>query len=80
MPSHILSSVSQKEFMTQPFIEMCSTVVYDVFLQATDTHSAHSDACVISRFLPGGDTEGFQFKFSWGQTVLIAWLMTIRHH
>lgn len=69
-----------EEFMTQPFIDICFTVIYDAFFQSTDARSACFNGCVLSWFLPGRSTEGFQSKFAWGQTPSIARLTTIRHH
>ena len=73
------SSVSWKELMIQPFMDVCSAVFYDAFFQATNAHFVIFTACVHSRFLPGGNT-GFQSKFAWGQMTSISCLTTIRNN
>lgn len=79
LPDH-LQFLFHEELMTQLFIEVGSTIVSGAFFQVTDAHPASFSVGVLSRFLPGGSTEGFWSKFAWGQTMPTAWLTTIRHH
>ena len=80
IPADHLQFLFHQELMTQPFIEVGSTLVSGTFFQVTDAHCASFSVCVLSRFLPGGSIEDFQSKLAWRQTMSTAWLTMIGHH